>query len=59
VTDGPEPFHIRPDPEKIYYVQPKGGKLVRRGKYAYSIVWTKPNGQAAETPLAGRLHRPS
>jgi hypothetical protein len=48
-----DPFYYRPDPDELYCVQATGGKLVRRGPRAYFIVWTKADGEAAETPLAG------
>jgi hypothetical protein len=47
------PYTFQPDPERPYFVQPKGGKLVKRGPRAYSIVWRTPDGKEAETPIAG------
>jgi hypothetical protein len=46
------PFSYQPDPAHERYVQPLGGKLVRRGPRAWSIVWQAPSGEARETPLA-------
>ena len=48
-------FEWQPDPTREHYVQPKGGKLVRRGRCAYSIVWRTPEGKEMETPLAGSV----
>jgi hypothetical protein len=51
VAGGSEPFYYQPYPARPYYVQPKGGKLIRRGPCDFSITWTKPNGEAVESPL--------
>jgi hypothetical protein len=44
-------YSIQPDPKREFFVQPRGGKLVRRGRRTYSIVWRAADGDEAETPI--------
>ena len=53
-------YSIQPDPKREFFVQPNGGKLVRRSRCAYSIVWRTPDGKEAETPIGrGSFHAAS
>ena len=50
-------YLIQPDPKREFFVQPNGGKLVRRSRRSYSVVWRTPDGREAETPLGrGSFH---
>jgi hypothetical protein len=43
-------YSWQPDPSRRF-VHPQGGKLVRRGAAAFSIVWKMPEGKDAKSPL--------
>ena len=53
----PGPFFYQPDPGKLLFVQPKGEKLVRRGRSEFFLVGKTPDGRQVETRLtAGRFN---